>query len=122
MLNRSVVSVGDVEAVDFPWGRLKWLMNDKLDTDAAQTFALVFINPGDTNDLHVHPNCEELLFVVSGQCDHCFCEEVFPMREGDLIRIPAGGSHNATDAVWEPVRMVIAYSSGDRRTELLAAA
>jgi mannose-6-phosphate isomerase-like protein (cupin superfamily) len=113
--------VGDVEAADFPWGRIKWLMNAKLDAEAEQTFGLVFINPGDTNDLHVHPNCEELLFVASGQCDHRLGEDVFPMREGELIRIPAGVAHNATNTGWEPVRMVVAYSSGERRTEVLPA-
>ena len=114
----SVTNVCDVEALDFPWGRLTWLMNDNLDAEAQQTFGLVYIDPGETNDLHSHPNCEELLYVVSGQCDHRLGDGVYPMREGTLIRIPAGVAHNATNTGWEPVRMVLSYSSGDRQTEL----
>jgi len=111
-----VVSVDQVGTQEFPWGRIKWLMNDQLSAAAQQTFGLVYINPGATNDLHSHPNCEELLYVLSGQCDHRLGDEVVPLREGMLIRIPPGVGHNATNTGWEPVRMVVCYSSANRQT------
>src|SRR5205823_5447023 len=57
-------------ALTFPWGGIKWLCNRETDPEAAQTLGLVFINPGAHNLLHYHPNCEELLHVLSGTCDH----------------------------------------------------
>ncbi len=103
------------------WGAIKWLMNQELNAGAQQTFGIVFILPGSQNPSHVHPNCEELLFVLSGQCEHAVADEVYPMQSGDTVRIPAGVAHNARNTGWEPFRAIISFSSGDRKTVFLDA-
>jgi len=100
----------------FDWGAITWLMNESICPHARQTFGLVYINPGATNALHSHPNCEELLFVVSGQCRHSLGDEAHELKAGDLIRIPPDMAHNATNTGWAPVMMVISYSAPDRQT------
>lgn len=104
------------EAQAFGWGGIKWLMGRALDGDATQTFGVVFIAPGCKNPRHYHPNCEELLYVLSGTCEHSLGEEVFQLGPGDLIRVPQGALHNAVNTGWEPLRAVISFSSGDRQT------
>jgi mannose-6-phosphate isomerase-like protein (cupin superfamily) len=116
----SPVSPEDVETQSFPWGAIKWLCNIKTDPEANMTLGLVFINPGRRNDLHIHPNCEELLYVLSGECLHSLDDVEFPMSAGMMLRIPAGVRHSALNTGWEPVRMLVAYSSADRQTVVMS--
>lgn len=106
----------EMETLAFPWGAIKWLCNDKIDPEAAMTFGLVYIEPGHRNDLHSHPNCEELLYVLSGRCIHRLDAQEFPLVAGEMLRIPQGAKHNAFNDGWEPVRMAVVYSSSDRQT------
>lgn len=102
----------------FPWGWIRWLMNSRIDPGAAQTFGEVEIYPGRRNPLHSHPNCEELLYVLSGACEHTLGAEKVLLGAGDLLRIPAGTPHQAAVLGKESMRAVIVYSSPDRQTIL----
>src|SRR5438270_13936207 len=112
----TIVRADEQDALAFPWGAIKWLCSQEIDPAAQQTFGLVFINPGERNPVHYHPNCDELLYVLSGECEHSLDGERARLAAGSLIRIPAGARHNAVNTGWEPVRMVICYSSADRQT------
>ncbi len=116
--DRSVVGVDDVETQEFPWGAIKWLCNGELLPGAEQTLGIVFINPGISNPAHAHPNCEELLYVIEGQCEHALGDEEFHLEAGMMIRIPAGVAHAARNSGWEPVKMLVSYSAPNRQMEL----
>jgi mannose-6-phosphate isomerase-like protein (cupin superfamily) len=106
----------DREAVEkYPWGEIRWMMNNKIDPGSAQTFGIVQINGGQKNALHSHPNCEEILYVLSGSCEHRIGDKKVTLHAGDLIRVPAGVKHQATVLGNQPLRAVISYSSGDRQ-------
>jgi len=115
-LERLVTHADERPALTFPWGGIKWLCSRQTDPEAEQTMGLVFIQPGAHNPLHYHPNCEELLYVLSGECDHRLGEDTVRLKPGALIRIPAGVRHNATCVGWEPLRLVVSFSSGERQT------
>ncbi len=104
-----------VEEQEHPWGWIRWLMNDKLDPGAPMTFGLVQINAGEDNPLHIHPNCDELLYVLSGSCAHRIGDQTVTLKAGDLLRIPTGVPHAAKVLGDEPMKAVIVYSSGDRQ-------
>jgi quercetin dioxygenase-like cupin family protein len=106
-------------SLSFPWGAIKWLCNGEIDPAALQTFGLVFINPGQQNPPHYHPNCEELIYVLSGECDHRLGDATIHLEPGSLLRIPANAVHCAVNTGWDPVRMVIVYSAPDRETVFL---
>ena len=112
----TLTNVSEGEALQFPWGAIKWLCNDQIDPEAEMTFGIVYINRGEKNPLHYHPNCEELIYVLSGQCDHRLGDEVFPLKEGMMLRIPRDVKHNAANTGWQPVTMVICYSAANRQT------
>ena len=119
MSEHPVTSPADVGMETFPWGNIKWLCNDQLHPGAEQTLGVVFINPGEKNMLHYHPNCEELLYVISGECDHSLGDAWYHLNAGDMIRIPQGVKHNAINTGWEPVRMLVSYSAPDRQTVMV---
>ncbi|MFQ6131924.1 MAG: cupin domain-containing protein [Armatimonadota bacterium] len=114
----TVMSEGTQEVLEFAWGRIVWLCNSQIAPEAEMTFGVVTIEAGQTNPVHSHPNCEELLYVISGQCRHSLDDEWVDLGPGDLIRCPAHARHNAINTGSEPVKCVIAYSSPDRQMEV----
>jgi mannose-6-phosphate isomerase-like protein (cupin superfamily) len=101
--------------VKYPWGWIRWLMNGKIDPEASQTLGIVQINPGQRNPLHMHPNCEELLYVISGSAENIIGNSKVTIGPGDLVRIPKGVPHQAITIGNKPFRAVISYSSNDRQ-------
>lgn len=98
------------------WGELRWLSNAAIMPGAEQTLGICTILPGQSNPLHTHPNCEELLYVISGECRHRVGEESFSLTAGDVIRIPRDVAHCATCTSDVPLIAVISFSSSARKT------
>ena len=71
-----------------------------------------------SNPKHRHPNCDEILHLLSGRIDHTLGAETFVMEAGDTISIPAGVWHQARALDGADAEMVIAFSSADRETEM----
>jgi quercetin dioxygenase-like cupin family protein len=113
-----VQSFDKVEEQKHPWGWIRWLMNDKLDPKSEMTLGIVQVNANQRNPMHVHPNCEELLYVLSGSCEHVIGGQTVTLDAGDVIRIPAMVPHKAITG-GKPMKAVIAYSSGDRQFEVV---
>lgn len=101
------------------WGHLSWLVGATQMPGAEQTLGVVTIYPGKRNPLHAHPNCEELLYVVSGECDHKLGDDLFHLTPGSVIRIPRGVPHWARCTSTEELVAVVSFSAPDRRTENL---
>ena len=101
------------------WGTLQWLCNEKLMPGSAQTVGLATIFPGKRNPVHYHPNCDEVLYVIAGQGLHSYDGRTILLKAGMTIRIPAKVKHNMVNTGTEPLRTVISFSSGDRKTVFL---
>ena len=97
------------------WGTLQWLCNAKLMPGASQTVGLATIMPGKQNPMHYHPNCEEVLYVISGQGVHSYDGRIIPLKAGMTIRIPAKVKHNLLNTGMEPLRTLVSFSTGDRQ-------
>jgi quercetin dioxygenase-like cupin family protein len=110
-------SINDQEADELSWGRLSWLANAQKMPGAEQTLGVVTIYPGKRNTPHSHPNCEELLYVVSGECDHRLGDALFHLTPGTVMRIPRGTRHSAHCTSAEPLVAVISFSSPNRQTD-----
>ena len=100
----------------FPWGEIRWIWNSQINESAEQTLGHVVIHPGEKNTFHAHPNCEELLYVLTGECDHWVGDEEYHLKPGMTICIPRGFDHYAEVTSSEPFRALIFYSSPDRET------
>ena len=110
--------LADGELIEQPWGTLRWLVSRKLGNSATMTFGRATIPAGIENPRHRHPNCDEILHVLSGRIEHSLGEERFTMEPGDTISIPAGVWHNAHALGDEDAVTVICFSSADRETEI----
>lgn len=115
----TVVRADEQKPLEFPWGAITWLCNREADSETEMTFGLVTILPGRRNALHYHPNCEEHLYVLSGECDHRVGDEVVRLQAGSLVRIPRGVPHDAVNTGADSLTCVIVYSSGDRQTVIV---
>ncbi len=103
----------------YGWGTLQWLANSRLAPGCEQTFGVSRIGPGGKNPLHYHPNCEEILYVVSGRCDHSLDGRIEPLSAGDVVVIPRNVRHNLVNTGPDDVVCIISFSSPDRETVFL---
>lgn len=97
------------------WGTITWLISGETIAGAEQTFGVVTIAPGRANPLHLHPNCEEILYVVSGTCEHRVCDTSVDLGPGQAICIPRGTPHSARATSEQPLVVVVSFSSPDRQ-------
>ena len=104
----------EVKVQEFPWGWIRWLINDQVDPAAEMTFGIVYVKPQQTNPLHVHPNSAEYLHVLEGSCEHRVGDRWVTVKAGDTVRIPTGVKHHARTKE-EPCRAVIVYNTGKRQ-------
>lgn len=116
-IQTAVTSAGQGEVLDLDWGRIVWQTSRSLGNSTTMTFGLVTINAGQSNPRHRHPNCDEILHVLSGQIEHTLGDERLIMNAGDTISIPTGEWHNAAALGDQDAQMVICFSSADRETE-----
>ncbi|MBX4960385.1 cupin domain-containing protein [Rhizobium binae] len=96
------------------WGELNWKITGDGTPGAGMTFGTCRINPGERNQLHSHPDCEEILYVVSGHCEHKLGDALYRLEAGDAIRIPRNVRHWARALGTEPLFALIMFSSGTR--------
>ena len=67
---------------------------------------------------HVHTECEEVIFILSGQGEIKIGEETFPMKIGDAILLPSGVPHLIRNTGKEGMRMACSFSSNDISRDL----
>ena len=79
------------------------------------TLGRVTFKPGRSNPFHHHPNCEEILFVVSGDIEHTLPEGgTVHLHEGDCIVLPEGKSHQATNVGDREAVVIVAFNTAER--------
>lgn len=116
-VNAGVVGSMEDNIAISDWGKISWMVGEVEMPGAEQTMGVVTIAPGKRNPLHSHPNCEELLYVVSGECSHKLGDAMYTLKPGNVIRIPRGVKHWAKCTSDEPLVAVISFSAPDRRVE-----
>lgn len=115
----TVLSASDAAVQKFEWGELTWYASGKIGNSRTMTAGRAVLKPGYANFRHSHPNCEEILHLVSGRIIHSLEDELFPMGPGDTIVVPQGVVHNATNDGDETAVMTILFSTPDRQTDVV---
>jgi quercetin dioxygenase-like cupin family protein len=100
------------------WGSLNWLSGEAL-TGSDVTVGRVIIKKGMSNPQHVHPNCTELLYMLSGTLEHTVGGETVVTSAGDTIIVPAGVVHVARNVGDRDADMIVAYPSGRRGFQVM---
>ena len=110
----AVVRPADDRVMANPWGELRWYTSAELGNSHTMTTGVAHLKPGQSNPRHFHPNCDEVLHVISGRIRHTMNEASVEMGPGDTISIPQGVLHNATNIGEEDAVLAISFSSAYR--------
>ena len=103
------------EATDF--GSVHWAVREGDPPGAEQTIGLAIFDAGKSNAEHIHPNCEEVVYVLDGEVRHTLGDQQTVLHAGDLIVVPRNVPHRLINDSPAPVRTYIVFSSPDRRFE-----
>ncbi|KAA9106600.1 cupin domain-containing protein [Microbacterium rhizomatis] len=109
-----ITALADVQVDPQPWGRLEWMVSGALGNSDTLTVGKCFIQPGQQNPVHHHPNCDEVLHVIKGRIRHRVGDEYVEMTAGDTISIPKGSIHNATNIGDEQCELLICFDTASR--------
>lgn len=96
------------------WGELFWHTSAELKNSQVLTTGTAIIKPGQANPRHYHPNCDEVLHVISGRIQHTMNEVTVEMGPGDTVSIPRGVLHNAKNVGDTDAVLSIAFDSAYR--------
>lgn len=103
--------------MEMPWGRIAFSASRALGNSGSMTFGTSRMLPHHQPTRHRHPNCDEILHVISGRLEHSLGGELFELGPGDTIGIPMGVWHGARVLGEAPAELVICFSSAERQTE-----
>ncbi len=112
-VRRNVGAAG--EPRDF--GSVHWVVRAGDPEGAEQTIGLSVFDAGKGNVEHVHPNCEEVVYVLEGEVEHTLGDQASRLAAGDLIVVPRGAPHRLFNHGPAPARTYIVFSSPDRQFE-----
>ena len=82
---------------------------------AEQTIGLAVFDAGKSNVEHIHPNCEEVVYVMDGEVEHTLGEQTTTLRAGDLIVVPRNVPHRLINRGGAACTTYIVFSSPDRQ-------
>ena len=112
-----VIRKKDAPIEETKWGSLQWLVSGSNKASDKMSLGRVTFRPGQSNPSHHHPNCEEILFVLSGRIEHTLSEGGTTILEpGDCIVLSRGGTHRATNIGSEEAVVIVAFDSAHRET------
>lgn len=75
-----------------------------------QQVVLMTIPPGDEIGEEVHPDTDQVLFVVEGEGEARLGTDSSPVRANDLVLVRAGTRHNFVNTGQRPLRLVTTYA------------
>jgi quercetin dioxygenase-like cupin family protein len=120
-IDQLVTTAATHDHLTFDWGEITWLDSHDLTGTDTLTVGKVTIYAGERNGKHYHPNCDESLYLLSGELKHTIGDESVTLTAGDLIHIPEGERHRATSTGSEDAVAVIVYDTGTREAEFVDA-
>jgi mannose-6-phosphate isomerase-like protein (cupin superfamily) len=68
------------------------------------------VNPGEDIGMEIHPNEDQVLYLVSGKGKVFLNGDEFDFNSGDAVLVPAGAKHNFTTVGEEPMKIITTYS------------
>jgi len=71
---------------------------------------IMSIDPGTDIGSEVHPDNDQVLYLVSGQGKVVLNGNEQPFAQGDLVLVPAGTEHNFITEGDEPMKIITTYS------------
>ncbi len=118
-MTRYVFSTADTIRYRFPT-HVNDLVMDRAEAETSEVF-IVVLEPGEAPPLHVHHDMEQIFYVLEGAGNLQIGEtpQHYPVKIGDLVRIPAHTYHKITCTGPQPLRYlsVDAFVRGRSKAE-----
>jgi quercetin dioxygenase-like cupin family protein len=105
----------DAARIDESWGSLTWLTGATIGNAEEQTVGRVIIKAGQCNPRHFHPNCEEVLYLLSGTLEHTIEDKTVTLQAGDTLVVAKDLKHNAKAIGDVDADMIVIFSAADRQ-------
>lgn len=100
-----------------PWGSLQWMVGRNL-PQYGMTVGRVTFKPGQSNPAHAHPNCDEILYVLSGEIEHTVPGGgSVRLNPGDCIVLDRKKGHRATNVGATDATVLVLFNSSERQVE-----
>ena len=80
--------IGTIEPVNYEWGAIKWLCNDELMPHCQQSFGYAYVLPGKINPEHQHTTCQEIIYMLAGECDVYMNGAWLHLKPGQTLLLP----------------------------------
>lgn len=93
---------------------MEWLADASTLEGLGLSLARMTVLPGQTSPAHRHPNCNEVIHILSGSIEERLGETWTICRMGDTITAPAGCIHQTRCTSADPAILMIAYSDDTR--------
>jgi quercetin dioxygenase-like cupin family protein len=98
------VTETEMQVETLPWGQHDWLCRPGL-TDARELLLVrVHMPAGQGHQFHVHPEMEEIIYVLSGRAEQWVDGQKKVLTPGQIAHIPKGvvhGTYNADSSLLE---------------------
>jgi len=98
------VTQAEMQVETLPWGPHDWLCRPGL-TDARNLLLVrVHMPAGQAHKFHVHPEMEEIIYILSGRAEQWVDREKKILSPGQIAHIPKGvvhGTYNAGATILE---------------------
>ncbi len=97
------------------WGRMSWLVEDRSLPGVGLSVARMAVAPGAVSPAHRHPNCHEVIHLISGSVEQTAGEQRYQMAAGDTVVVAPGQVHRTRNlSEREAAELLICYSAGTR--------
>ena len=96
------------------FGSVVWLSRAGDPPGAEMTVGIATFDAAKGNAEHIHPNCEEVVYVLEGAVMHTLGDQQTVLHAGDLIVVPRDVPHRLFNDGTAPARAYIVFSSPDR--------
>jgi mannose-6-phosphate isomerase-like protein (cupin superfamily) len=105
---------------EYPWGVLEWLAGAEVGNSEELSIARMWLMPDHETDAHLHNNCEESVYVLTGELE-CLADGVsLALLQGEHSVVPRGSVHTLRNVGAETAELLLSYSSAERAFELAA--
>ena len=109
----------DLPTMVLDWGSITWFVSPSTVDGATSSFGEVVINPTKGHDRHVHPDADEVLYVVEGTGRQTVGDgDEFEVVAGDAIWVPKGTPHSTFNTGWKQLRLIATYTPGGEEQAL----
>lgn len=108
------VHIDDLPVVQVPGREVRNAVSRDVSGSEQMTMQIVDVLPGAVSKPgHTHTDCEEIIFVHSGEGDIMIDDKVHHMKPGDIVFLPRGVRHMTRNPGKEKMRLFCAFSSCD---------